>query len=311
MEKKPYDDEYVSRLNAMPRHQLSHDARNRVLAAIREQDKTMPVRRPYKYAWVLAACVLLLAGVLFSGFLAEEKPATEKQMPVEKVETSQGGVYFERKDRAGEPIPEKILGIPNKIGLLGLFEDWVALDSQNTAKVFVYMWGEPGKLVDESIKVVAEHTRTGEKVTIANGTTSSPIDQEDAAFLTSFAPLPYAGVWNLHFIVAEEPFADFSVTVQEPFPQTEKMVIRRMADEFKVNETETTEIVLLKGEMPETIDVRLKSLKTGEEKIETFTNSEQYNTAGDTPYYWGALQFPEKGEWSITVLGETVHVNVQ
>ena len=165
--------------------------------------------------------------------------------------------------------------------------------------------------MDESISVVAGHTGTGEKVPLASGTVSSPIDQEDAVFLASFAPLPYAGVWNLHFAVAEEPFADFSVNIKEPYPQTDKIVIRRMPDEFKANETEMTEIFVLKGETPETVDVRLKSLETGKEITETFTNSGDYNAAGEHPYYWGTLRFPDKGDWSITVLGETVDVHVQ
>ena len=310
MEKNPFESEYVSKLQAMPRHQLTPEARSRVLSAIREE-QSMPAKRHFRYAWVLAACVLLFAGVYLSGFLAGEKPATIKKEPVKKPELSQEGVYFERVDRSGNPIPEKILGIPNKIGLLGIFEEWVALDGQNTAKVFVYMWGEADKLVDESISVTAEHTGTGEKVPLASGTVSSPIDQEDAAFLASFAPLPYAGTWNLHFTVAEEPFADFSVIVKEPYPQTDKIVIRRMPDDFKANETEMTEIHVLKGETPETVDVRLKSLETGKEITETFKNSGDYNAAGEHPYYWGTLRFPDKGDWSITVLGETVDVHVQ
>lgn len=319
MTKKLYEDKLLqSALRKLPRYELSNMQREEILHTIKDKKKAIKKNKYSKYPFFIACCLALIICILAINLFTEKETSTtiNEHKPAsitEKIGISPSGALFDRNDRNGKLIsPNVLFGIPDKLGLLNLSE-WVAQDERRVAKIFILVWGNSDELVGKQIKVVATHTKTGEKVEVSNASLQSGFDSDDASALTKFSALPYAGIWNLHFSIEKEPFADFSVKVKEPYPQHEKIIINRSAEDFKESDKSPLSIEIFDRDLPKILSVRLESKSTGEIITETFStdnNVESESIGPTTVFYNGKLDFSHKGEWMITIRGERFYVEV-
>lgn len=272
-------------LKKLPKYSLEIDQKAKVLQSLRTKQNAP--RKTFFFAPIFT--VIGICSVLFFLFFTNEDASNL---------SAQQGVMFTLPDR-----DQEVLGIEGQVGILSLNGQFIAEDMRRVAKLMLYFWGDPNTLVGKSFLVDAENKK-GEKVELASGTLSAGLYSEDAHTLTSFAPFPTAGEWQLTFYVEDELLEAFSITVFPPFPKTEHYTLIDSPKELPVGQVVELYIESTIGEKEE-IDVQLLDMKGNIKEEAMFQRSSSgFRNSQEIYIYEGVLMFQELGAWRLVIDGE-------
>ncbi|WP_026584447.1 hypothetical protein [Bacillus sp. J33] len=307
------DKELLKRMKELPAHELNGMQRTRIIQSIREQKA--PGRRfgfIFQQAGILAAllAVLTLVPVLFwENLNSDLEPHSSTG-----VDRAEAGKYFALMDDAGKPVfLDSNYGIPGKVSLLSPPE-WVAEDYRSGAKIMVYLWGNPDKLVNHNMKIEAIHVDTGYKQELAAFTLSAGMYGSDAHTLTSFKPFEKHGVWNLRFMFGKETFDEFSIYVKEPYVEIGQATLMVSREDLAAGSFENVNLEVEGDNLPEKVELELFSFEEGTSEVFSFSDKQEYIKAGSgktISMYSGDLVLKKSGKYRMTVLDKSANVNVR
>jgi hypothetical protein len=269
-------------LKKLPKYSLEIEQREKVLYSLRK-----------KKTFILTPIIAIMGicSILFFLLLTYED---NNKLNAQK------GTVFTLPDR-----DQKVVGVQGKIGILVFKEQFVAEDRRRGSKLMLYFWGDPNKLVGKNYLVEAENNK-GEKIELSKGVLSAGLYSEDAHTLTSFAPFPTEGEWQLSFLIEDEILEQFTINVFPPLPKTEHYTLLDSPKEIPVGEEFELYIESTIGEK-EQIEVQLLDDK-GNIKQETIFQGEGFNidarSSQEIYYYKGKITLKEHGTWKLVIDGE-------
>ncbi|MFC7373225.1 hypothetical protein ACFQPF_16410 [Fictibacillus iocasae] len=282
-------------LKQLPKYSLTHAQKQRIRIELRQKRKpSITIFKPFVTG---SAILLALFLIVTSGaFQESESSVMKKQVALQAVK----GERFALEKRDGYAI-----GTQNKAALLDTFGHFVAKDKSRVAKVMIYLWGDSKELAGKSYKVEAMN-QYGEKLQLAEGELAGGLYGEDAQIITSFTPIPSAGVWQLSFYVDGNYHSAFTLNVLPPFPKTKHYVLTSSPKELKIGKN--VELYMEGTKNKKEIKVQLLNEKGKVVDSEVFKGKGLSGIDAETSQkeygYSGGLIIPDKGTWSLVIDGE-------
>ncbi|KYC96636.1 hypothetical protein MXL46_13195 [Heyndrickxia sporothermodurans] len=285
-------------LKNLPKYSLNTEQKQKILHSL--QTKQLPMkRRQYKLPIIsFAACLSILFLLIFTQLPISNQPHPQKTLTQLN---GQKGKMFTLPDTKQE-----VLGIENKVGILNVFNHFVAKDERRVAKLMLFFWGNPNALVSKTYRVEAVN-QFGEKLLLSEGELSSGLNNEDAHTLTQFSPFPMEGKWQLSFYVDDKLYDEFTLDVLPPFPKTKHYMLNDSPKELIIGKQEQISIESSWKNKKE-ITVKLVDDK-GKVVDQQIFEREEMNyreaSSNDLIYFFnGKLTFPKKSIWTLEIDGE-------
>lgn len=285
------------KLKKLPKYELSHKQKAEIIHALKEgkQEKKRFVSLKPLIAFTF---ILLIVGVLI--FSMESNPILNDVMHSTKPKiqlTAPKATVFNNE-------PYEVVGVEDKVGIL-MHERLVANDDRRSAKLMLYFWGDPSKLIDKNYRVEAVN-ENNDKMILSKGKLDSPVANEDAHTLTSFPAIPTSGTWQFSFYVDNHLFEEFTIDVLPPFPKTENYQLLTSPPEISHGKKKEVYIESLLGKKQE-IEVIVVNSNGEYVYEELFTQSSEAidSKTGQSVYlYSGFLVIPDLGTWTLKIDGE-------
>ncbi|MBS4209033.1 hypothetical protein [Bacillus sp. FJAT-50079] len=277
-------------LKDLPKYSLAEEQKQQILFQLRKRNTRN--KRSFKPLIAIVGLGMILVFLVLSEFQT-------KQPQIEL--TAKAGIAFIHTDTNQE-----LIGIEGKVGILNVFNHFVAEDERRGSKLMIYFWDDPDTFIWKDYRIEAMN-RHNEKIILSEGTIEhGGLYNEDAHLLTQFSPFPEAGEWQLSFYVNDALFEEFTLNVLPPFPKTEHYTLRTSPKEIKVGEKSEVVIESI-GEDKREIDVQLKDRLGRIVEQQTFHRSGEFtDTATLKPLYTfdGTITFPKQGIWTLVIDGE-------
>ncbi|GIN19912.1 hypothetical protein [Siminovitchia fordii] len=298
-------------LKSLPKYSLSKEQRLTILFKLQENRPNK--EKNFKPAVTFVSLLVILFILVFSQFrgkliqeLAMNKESSEMESSMVNMEETfldkeyaEKGRFFTLPDTKQE-----VFGIEGKVGILNVFDHFVAKDARRVAKLMILFWGNPEELAGKDYKI--EAANNNKSVMLSEGVLLMGLNDDDAHVLTEFTPFPDEGLWQLSFYVDGQLFDEFSLEVLPPFPKTENYILEKSPKEMEIlKETDMTIESL--GKNKKKIDVQLLSEDGKIVSEHTFVQeAEHIDGLSNSPVYIyaGKLSFPEKGYWMLKIDGE-------
>jgi hypothetical protein len=284
-------------LKNLPKHTLNEEQKERISLALQ---KEMKPRRRVQFVKPFIAFSIICTAVFVLVLSSDgESDNWFNGLFLPQVElTSQKAVTFNLADSNYE-----VTGIEGKVGML-FNEQFVAEDARRGSKMMLYFWGDPSELEDKNFRVEARNTYN-KKIVISEGVFNGFLFDEDVQqILTSFAPFPTEGDWQLSFYLDDQLFEVFTIEVLPPFPKTEQYTLIDHPMELAVGkESEIT--IESPFEIQKEIEVKLLNDKGSIVSEHILNQDGSVTQAGDYIYHYrGNITFPEQGTWTLLIDGE-------
>ena len=283
--------ELRNQLTSLPQHSLPEEKKKAILRHLAGSEEEQ--NRKKRIAPLLSS--IGIAVILLMLFLSQSGNPLHWNVGQQHQLADYGNVF--------SAPPYELIGVEGKVGILGPAH-FVAEDQRRVAKLMLFFWGTPA-LADEPFKVEATNAQ-GERITLSEGFLSKPLSEEDAHALTTFAPFPKEGDWQVSFYVGTELFEEFTVDVLPPFPQTETYTLTDSPMEMKPG-VETEVFIEKHNDGKGEISVEVRTSKGELVSTQIFQRDGEAvhaPTAKKLLFYHGTLSFPEKGEWFLVIDGE-------
>lgn len=271
-------------LRTLPKFSLDEEDKQKILTKLRNQQTCN--RRTLKPIISLAA----IFSIIFVFVLTEFQPHPRE---VEFTSNAAGMFYDLEKE-------QNFIGIEGRVGILNVFNHFVAEDHRRSAKLMIYFWGEPKNLAWKNYKIEAMN-RKEETIILSEGTLYNDVTSA-AQVLTRFAPFPTEGEWELSFYVEGTLFEQFTLDILPPFPKTEHYIFRNSPLELSIGNESEVNIESVKDKKEITVKLLDKNDKMIEENVFQQTSEGIDAITGKPLYlYTGKLTFPEKAKWSFII----------
>ena len=286
----------VYRLNGRQRERVLEEARKRTIAG-RERRTLRSIGWP-----VFTAAVCL--GLVFLLFSIEPKEEAGKT-------AISNGILYDRYVKDGRLYQKDALFGDDRVRLLAPME-WVAGDTRNISKMFVYLYGEDMDFEQKQLKIIASNGR--EDIVLAEEMLSPPLEQETAHVKTGFPAIPSPGRWVLTFFVGDELYTGFGIQVKQEYPKSGGLTILTSSQDFRQGRMDDIRVDFhAKKRPPEEIVFKAKKEGDSTEKTFVFQLEAEYEPNGDyqNAMYAGMFEFDRPGIWLIEGAGEKLKVNVK
>lgn len=293
-----FEEQIHKELSNLPKYSLDTKQKQRILMKLTNQKPNIK-----KTLSIKPIVAILVAIALFSILILEEINRTPENIPhqAEFVEfDAPVGEVFTLSDTSQE-----FIGVQGSVALLNTFDHFVAKDNRRVAKQMIFYWGDPVELIGKNYRVEAMN-RSGEKITIAEGTLNSPLYSEDAHTLTSFLPFSSEGEWLLSYYVEDTLHGAFTLNVLPPFPKTEHYTLMDSPIEFVIG-NETNIFIESSWKEKKEIEVKLVNEEGTEIERANFSlEATNLDSLTNQPVYLfsGKLTIPNTGTWSLIIDGE-------
>ncbi|WP_144460278.1 hypothetical protein [Siminovitchia fortis] len=298
-------------LKSLPKYSLSKKQRQNILSKL-QQDSTYK-RKSFKPAAAIGSLSVILFILVFSQFggnfiqeLAMNSESSEMESSIaDKAEMSLDMEYAaEGRTFTLPDTKQEVFGIEGKVGILNVFDHFVAEDPRRVAKLMIFFWGNPEELAGKDYEI--EAANNNERIILSEGILSEGLYGDDAHVLTQFTPFPEEGLWQLSFYVDGQLFDKFSLEVLPPFPKTENYTLEKSPKEMEIRK-ETDMTIESSGKDKKKIGVQLLNEDGKTVSEHTFVQeTEHIDASTNSPIYiyGGKLSFPEKGTWKLKIDGE-------
>lgn len=283
-------------LKNLPKYSLSENQKNKIILALNQEArsrKKVRIKRPiFAFIVISVLAFVLIFSSESNSWLQELKLSFQPQIELNATEAK---AFKNSHD---------IIGIEGKVGIFPNVQ-FVAEDARRGAKLMLYFWGDPSKLINKKYRVEAVN-RYNEKINLSEGILYSPLKAEDAHTLTSFSPFSVEGKWQLSFFIEEQLFEEFTVDILPPFPKTDHYTLVDSPTEIKVDKEVEINIESFAASKKE-ITVQLVDKRGNVVANEEFVLTDYYINASDSntiQIYSGKIKFPERGTWRLIIDGE-------
>jgi hypothetical protein len=303
------------KLRNLPKYSLSNGQKHSILQHLRigQNKRKTKIRPGLPVALFSAIAITIILSLVpfqqsrdhMSMNESESRDMAEMETAMEFDMEAVEGKPFVLSDEKKHP-PQEAIGIEGKVGILKLFDHFVAQDERRVAKLMLFFWGDPD-LPGKSVEIRATNGR--EEMILAREQLGGGLYGEDAQILTRFQPFPTEGTWKLSFFVDEEPFGEFTLEVLPPFPATEHFTLVNSPKEMQMGKKSSVTIEGTGKDKKEKREIRVKLLnengKVADQSV-FVQNGEAIDAGTNKPIYFyeGKLKFPKKGTWILEIDGE-------
>ncbi len=287
-------------LKNLPKYTLNEGQKDRISLALQKEikpRKRVQFIKPFIAFAFICATVFALAHSSdneSNNWFVELKQSFQPQVEL----TAQQAETFSLADRNYE-----VTGIEGKVGML-FNEQFVAEDVRRGSKMMLFFWGDPSELTDKNFRVEARNTYN-KKIVISEGVFNGFLFGEDVQqILTSFAPFPAEGEWQLSFYLDDQLFEVFTIEVLPPFPKTEQYTLINHPMELTVGQENE---ITIEGsfESDKGIEVKLLDNKGSVVSEHVFNQDGSFTREGQYMYsYSGNITFSKQGTWTLLIDGE-------
>ncbi|MBU8879839.1 hypothetical protein BGM26_12650 [Bacillus sp. FJAT-29790] len=307
------DKKLLEKMKEFPDHELTSEQRNKIILNIRNHKVK---ERKFSFNWqkigILGAllAIFILVPVLLIDSIGSDKDLRFGT----NVEIGESGVYFALIDEKGNPHhADSNFGIPNKVSLLSPPE-WIADDYRSVSKIMVYIWGDEEKLLYKDMKIEAVHIDSGLTQELAFLKLSGGIYGSDAHAVTSFPVFSKPGIWKLQFFLEDEPYAEFSIGVKEPYVKVGNSTILISQEDLLAGVYEDVSLEVEGADLPEKLKLELFRLEDGTKATFIFKDKTDYIKADNgqnISMYSGDLTLKKSGKYRMTILNQSSSIEVR